>query len=388
MITPVTIEEYIKYNHRQLTNPIYLEKREMRDLILDGIQRLCLNYQMEFIVIYSSSIYPYYLEKNKKFYLIWDEHFWNLYDCYLDIIFREASHEVETDVLVSKAFSLMQIILSHTMEAHPSLSRSFAVNYQKTGAVFGFYDDKLSCVPFSDYADKWSIYSRMYAAYHEIAHFEYNKIDPDAKKKAKLKFMQFAQRLQPDDPLYNAIALPYIQNLVYYVNLTIKNNNETAIEELFCDLQACDRLMRILVKDNGEIKENAEMTICIAMLLNRLIAAVNQSTAYWEIYYKNWRKAEDINQFISICNREKPVSVVTEQFLRVLMLYLAFLWECEKGYEIYFLKALNSQIFDKAAFYLHEWNFVYETLFFEKKFYEGNTPRENRALKDELLHWK
>lgn len=384
----LTIEEYIKYSHYQFTNPSYY-KDEIRISTLEYIRQYCAQYSIELVVIYSTSLYPYILERNNQYYLIWDEHFWNLYDYYLDIYFSKSS-KAEVSILSSKCFSLLLIILSHTMEMYPSLSLSFAENYQKRGSCFGFYDNKVQKTKFTGRVNKVSAFSRLFVAFHEVSHFEYNKIDLDAPQKAKQRFYQIYHRLEPHDLLDYMFVYPTVQQVLEHIKHVIEINDEVAIEEFFCDLEACRKLLTYFINDNksANIVGDADITINIAILLTKYVLNTKQIAIFWSNFYKNCHKFPFGFQFVHACNQEIKENIRSDQFLRISLLYLTFLWYCEYEYKIYYLLLDNNKVFDNALQDLLALEFVYEILFREKYFFDTNTPWENKKLKNKIFHWE
>lgn len=382
------INEIIRYSHRLINKSIYINSTCDCDALFAAFSKKCRQFGIDFVSIYSTTLFPYLYEINDKVCLVWDEHFWNIYDFFLHLLYKDVNDEEDKTLLSRKAFSLMQLVLSHTLEEYPSLARAMASNYHKSSCVFGLYNDGFQKPSLIKEAQDWSIYTRMFAFYHEIAHLEYNKFDPAAKEKARTKFLLFMKRL-PDTSDPFAYVYPHkILELVEYMNQIIEDNYEIAIEEFFCDLQACSRMLALLNKENGQIRENIRMVLAIARNLNGFLASVNQCTAYWKMYYQNWHMASDIDQFIHNCNRQSPKKIVAEQYFRLILLEITFLWECKEKYDVSFVRIEGNTFMPKAERHIHSWNYVYETLFYEKKYYEENDLFENLAQKDALLQWK
>lgn len=171
------LNEYLKYTCTQVTNPRLFETEEMKRIFstltpyileVDACNHINLH------EVYSSEVYPRYIRLNKKDYIIWDNHFWDLYGHFLQIYFLydDLQNPRTMDYYIDCFKSLMLLFLSSRFEKIPSLSRYIAEEYKKFNTEVLPYNKSKNIndvLAQNGYLEQLNI-ARIFGYCHEIAH--------------------------------------------------------------------------------------------------------------------------------------------------------------------------------------------------------------------------
>lgn len=383
------IEESILDTHNVLHNVIYGTNGEKTHLANTMMERLCHQYELSKVDIYSSSVFPYIrYDRNKNGYLIWDNHFWNLFEYYANNIEAEITHGKTEDELRRDAVSLFFIANASLLDSKPSLSKAFADCYISFFNRYGLYDGLFQQPGCSNQVFDWAFHARIYVAFHEITHTAYRK-DPNAESNSKTILMQYVSEFEQPDFLYRNTVYPTIAHVVSRLKEVINNNEVDAIQEFMCDLSACQKLLDLILHAyNGNLEEEAEYTLFIALLVNNFICCLSKNERAWNHLYNIWHESSGTMEFIHAHNHNQPLDINKDITLRLDMLYIAFTRYCEEKFgRIIVLNGIPGKFFAHACNDIFDWQFVQEVIYRERQYFNDASPEHNLIDSQDKLRW-
>lgn len=178
----MNLNEYLKNTCTQVKNPRLLEMDGMKKIFLiltSYILEVDVCKHINLYEVYSSEVYPRYIRLDKKDYIIWDNHFWDLYGHFLLICFLYDDLQIlmPKDHCIECFKSLMLLFLSSRFEKIPSLSRYIAEEYKNLNTKVFRYDkaENINIILAENgYLEQLNL-ARIFGYCHEIAHVAFRK---------------------------------------------------------------------------------------------------------------------------------------------------------------------------------------------------------------------
>lgn len=290
---------------RELSNYTYMKDNFNIQRILNQISGENPIEDMQCIITYATSMFPFIELSKGCTVLVWDEHFFNLFDLYIQICISKEP----IDEKVSLLQNLSLLMLSHRFDSIPSLSYAFATMYDtlnetglsKEQISLGYYDDSLQCLNMTDFQMEVSYFSRIFVMYHEMRHYMYRK-NFDYNNKQAIRYLakvrhQIYKVLNPFNmPIY--AGNPAHAYMINEINYMIENNNFCVIEEFFCDLFACFDLVELLHREyKDKISDAVQFTYQIVSTISRFLSDSMTFFDLWEKIYTN-RKNGNYKKYV------------------------------------------------------------------------------------------
>lgn len=394
-----------EYEVRELPNYTYLKNSA-------NIQRLLKQFSiqspiknMKCIITYTTQIFPFIGESGNSSVLIWDEHFFNLFDIYIKICMSEKVWDEKINLLQN----LSLLILSHQFDAKPFLSYAFAMMYDSINQYamlnkhpnLGYYDDSLQQLKMTDFQLELSYFARIFVLNHEMRHYLYKKNKIYNNKQAIKSLLDIRHKIYTTINPFNMpfyLADPTHVLIINEINYLIENNATYAIEEFFCDLYACYDLIDILLKEyKGNISDQVQFAFQTVTLVSNFINEIMAFFKLWEKIYENRKSnnyVEDINNFFSFYEDGENVSVneltVNQHFRKNLLFYYLY-HRYEKNsdsLELYNIFSAEQQLLLINAQRTIVTDFHTKLLLgLERDNRKTNNVFQCRNKKDKSLHW-
>lgn len=241
------IEEYLKYTCSQLKIPRLLESENAKAILTTltpyvlGISN---TNEIEIYQTYSSFVYPRHIRLNSKDYIIWDNHFWDLYGHFLLIYFSRKHSQSTTkkpEHYINCCKSLLLLFLSSRFEKNPSFSRYLAEEYKIVPNKIFKYSDienidaKLTQIKCLEYLN----IGRLFGYCHELAHIAFEKQNQLAQM-VRNKVLEYCKDWVFCEKLSKILENNSHSLDVAYSNAKIlmENSDGKIQEEICCDIIA------------------------------------------------------------------------------------------------------------------------------------------------------
>jgi hypothetical protein len=224
------------------------------------------NFHVTIIPLYSTTVYPQAVKLNNSRYynyILWDNHFWDLYDRFLFFaqFFQKTDKESSYEVIQDYLLSLSLLFLSNRFEKYPALSFIFSHKYKNkycSAAPYNVQDGsgyqmlyEYGCSHMSDIS-KWLVY------FHEMSHvaIDYKKQSDSHDNFELIVFYAqvFSECLDElvfhDDNLVNEQRKSKLQKMI---NKILVEHDEKYVAELYCDVDAILSTFFLLDKSDESI---------------------------------------------------------------------------------------------------------------------------------------
>ncbi len=213
---------------------------------------------------YTTAFYPKIITNNNtKKWLLWDNHFWDLFERFLFAIEKIEENQMDQTVAYDFFFSMFTIFLSSMFYSMPDLSLVFAKRYASTGFFIPAYHISNNvrfnlrvCGQLNNL-----VYCKDFVFFHELHHLQY-------KSNNKLRSDDFKLVTNMCKRLLNTSIE---QETKEVINDILKTSNETVLEELCCDVNSVCCICHLYSGGNGYDKNISEKVIKSIRLLTFFI---------------------------------------------------------------------------------------------------------------------
>ena len=379
-----TIEQALKQTCRLHPSPQYIEDIHANTLL----KTLCAKHHLTLVPVYSTKLYPKILTLDESQYLIWDNHFWNLYQHYLHIIETSIQSDIPNTILEKNALSLTYIALANVTDKYPSLSLAVTLIYKhEIGDIFT-YNEKFFSTRCCETPEIVFILSQIYVLSHELIH-----------KKIKDSAGLYENQINEFIKNYKISDLPPVRSLddqILFDTFTelhraINAKNTNVFEELYCDLHAALETMEAA-------KKMLDRSFPINKILYIVLNIVNQTNYYqswikqleeaWNIIYRKWRKVSS-EKYFKLSFDDGPPTSYTEASIRTSFSCLILSNYLTKTYNIrQNISLMKTDVFDRVSKHILNHSSVLEILNTEKKIRQNYSDHDARKMRDNLLCWK
>lgn len=240
----IGFDEYLKRFRNQHPHPRVSEDFQIAELFKSFSNKRGL----AFLEIYSTSIFPQYIKKGEGNYLLWDNHFWDLFNRFLYGLIYIQSDNADLNFSFDYFNSISTLYLINRYERVPALSYILSKHYAGSGYTIPAYN-KCEYDPIADKLDKHgygktSRICKIYVFIHEQMHFIYR----NQSKTRELDFLEISdlcrQIAAAEWPFEDRIMQESAQHL-------IKNSDLTFLEEVCCDVRAITETVGLLNEMHG-----------------------------------------------------------------------------------------------------------------------------------------
>lgn len=337
---------------------------------------------------YSTTLFPRIVTLDEGTYIIWDNHFWNIYEHYLCLFEMSQYPFIPKPRLLEKVVSLNSIALANLLDSHPSLSLSFALLYIEHGAKFGLYDNDFYSSELPSYLKIDLILSQVYVLIHELTHNRLNN-NPAIRNSIANQLLFH----------YDLGKIPFVQteNDAKYEHVfrafkeIQKTGNKKIIEEFTCDYIAALETMKIAHKViRGSISEEKVVNTVVNAIakINYFQSWLRQLQASWGGVYREWTKT-CIEDFPQNYLNGLPAPTYLEADIRLGLLVPMINMQFTQQYGCSsFANVVQTDIFDIASQKMLNLNYVLKVLKTEVEHRKTPINIEARKERDRLLRWK
>lgn len=233
----MNLDDYLRLFRKQL----FYQRIKEEPQLFNFFHQLSSRDGIEFVEIYSTSIYPQIIQISDKRFILWDNHFWDLYERFLIGIDISSTSEVNSNVIFDYINAITMLFLTNRFDGVPCLSYLFAKHYAGTGFVVPPYnkfeaDSNREKLVNAGY-HKILVSSKLYIFFHEYIHHMFDK-DPelfsvDCEDIVRLcsKFIDF----WPDNDGAKDAAIEIV-----------KRKDQRLMEEVCCDIRAVTESINLL----------------------------------------------------------------------------------------------------------------------------------------------
>ncbi|GFI48626.1 hypothetical protein IMSAGC019_03963 [Lachnospiraceae bacterium] len=391
---------------RELSNYTYMKNNVNIQRMLNQFSKENLIGDIRWINTYATSMFPFIELSKESSVLVWDEHFFNLFDLYIQICISEETFDEKVRLL--QDFSLL--MLSHRFDSIPSLSYAFAMVYDalntkrmiKGQTSLGYYDDSLQDLKMTNSQLEMSFFSRIFVMYHEMRHYRYRK-NLDYNNKQAIQYLtkirhQIYRTLNPFKmPLF--AGHPAHAYMINEINYMIDNNDFHAIEEFACDLFACFDLIKLLLREyKGKKSDEIQFAYQIASTVSMFLSDSMTFFDVWEKIYRNRKNGnyrKYVNNAFSLYERDMEDITIDEvsvkHHFRSRLLFYCLYHHYNNDDEFLIIDNLfppNQQfLLINGQKLLVDGLHTEILLGIEQANREKYTQQQCRAEKDKILHW-
>lgn len=391
---------------RELPNCVYMKDNVYVQHILNQFSEHNPVKDIQCVITYTPSMFPYIEISKTSTILVWDEHLFNLFDLYIQIMMSDEKYDDKVRLMQN----LSLLMLSHKFDSIPSLSYAFAIIYDYQNRVdmefgrknLGYYDGLLQQLKLTDFQLDISVYSRIFVLYHEMRHYSYEKNLQKNNEQARRYLIKIRHQiysiLNPFNmPIYAGDpAHAYVINEINYM---IENEDYHVIEEFACDLFACFDLIELLTRDHKrKVADEVKFAYQIASTVSRFL---NDSMVFfnlWEDIYSN-RKSRIYRNYVdnafSFYKRDREDITIDQSSVnyhfRNKLLYYCLYHHYNDDQNFVFIHDLFST--NQQMLLVNGQNMIIDgcrtemLLAVEQENRDNFTPQQCRAEKDKLLHW-
>lgn len=196
-------------------------------------ERIAQKLNASFMETFSTSVFPKLItncKKEKEYVILWDNHFWDLFERYLLAILRIEKNELDDPIAYDWFMSIYMIFLSTKFYTNPELSLVFAKHYAATGFFVPPYHIKDTISMSLSYhgGDECLLYCKDYVFFHEMHHALYNK-------NQNLKDSDFKLIIEACHILDKSSIPQETKNII---NEMLSLSDTAILEELCCDVNS------------------------------------------------------------------------------------------------------------------------------------------------------
>ena len=224
------IDEYLRNFRRILPHSKYREKPSLAKAFFEYSRSI----RLDFIEVFTTNIYPQYITISNKNYLLWDNHYWYLYEHFLSGIKLIISGD--TDSLSGYDFfsGLGMLFMANKFEKNPPLSFVFSKYYVATGLAVPDYS--LAKYEDNEYDKNIFIFSKIFAFFHEVSHHVFNN-NKEIKLGIITEFEDITKALSGN--FKKKEMNDVVKNLLEYASPKF-------LEEMSCDYYALENSMNFI----------------------------------------------------------------------------------------------------------------------------------------------
>ncbi len=391
---------------RELSNYSYMKTNENVQNLLNMIFKETRIHDIQCIFTYTPSMYPYVELSKESAILVWDEHFFNLFDLYIQTVMSEETYDDKVRLLQN----LSLLMLSHRFDSIPSLSYAFSIMYdalnkkdEESGKTnFGYYDGSFQEVKMTDQQLEISYFSRLFVMYHEMRHCKYKRNYADNNRHA-LQYLakirhQIYQTLNPFNmPIY--VGDPEHAYMIKEINYMIEKQNFRVIEEFMCDLFACIDLVELLLRTyHGNKSDEIRFAYQIASTVSMFLSDSMAFFELWENIYQNKDNGEHkkyVDNAFSFYKRDREdisidESIVNHHFRSRLLFYCLYHRYTNDDENVFFYNLFSPK---QQNLLLNGQKMIIDgfhtdlLLYIERDNRKKFTQQQCRIEKDKILHW-
>jgi len=312
------INEYLKLFRKQLFYPRLKEETQLSEFFISVTG----SNGISFSEIYSTTIYPEFVQIEGERFMLWDNHFWDLYERFLLGFILAKSPKVDYSVIFEYINAISFLFLTNRFDSVPCLSYIFARHYAGTGFAVPPYN-KFEATPNRDKLitagyHKTLISGKLYVFFHEVIH-SLIKIDSSIFDDDREDIIRFCAELIDNniDGQVRETALEIIQG-----------KDEGLIEEICCDLRAITESIRLLHKSSAEGADKKQTLMDFIMDIRYLLTFHGSMLQIEGAWQANRRGIDEFGAEF-ILHAEDQITqqnvVINKANSRVnLVLYLAF----------------------------------------------------------------
>lgn len=333
---------------------------------------------VSFIETYSTSFFPRLISNKFKneFCLIWDNHFWDLYERFLLAIKKIESNEMNDITSYDFFMSVYSIFLSTKFYKEPFISLVFAKYYAATGFFVPPYHIENTTIPnlHLNNAATWLEYSKHFVFFHEIQHARYQQ-----KKEERLSDIAL---IKSECEALQKSSLPVetkdlIQDL-------LDMNDEYLLEELCCDVNSICTVCYLISNNGSYSKDIAEDVIKSIRFMTLFINDLKRI----EIVYQQYYKENDVDTLKSSAFKNSIIEKETRNFVVFFIARRLMGFNSELNSDSAFF--LNDDMFNR---YLRPYSDILDVEFIKNisekaKFYSQIfSPTECSISRDIIIGW-
>ena len=384
----MTIEEFIKIRFRCHSNPKYVNKVDVAEYFGKELA----SKKIRFMPIYSTNLFPELVKINREIYLIWDNHFWNIFEYFLSLfkLGVVACSPAHKKWGIKQACALNSLVLANITDKIPQLSLMFCNLYIESGANCGLYSTRFFYPKGENFLDL--LLAQIYVLAHELVHNEF-RLKPSLLEQSLngifSNAVSFIKKNHVNPTTDYEKGLDSILKEVYNIG---KEKNERLTEELLCDIVAARTTIEFAMQIISKI---GNVDFFINQVMNLIIqtsyfsAWIRQLDEHWNRIYKVWRSVPHTPKCFcqSYYNCDRPISHIDASVrLGCLCLVCQYFFEKNFGYDKEF-NIQKTDIFDIASVKMISPRFAFEMLY-KGDFFVNKLPASDaRSIRDITLGW-
>ncbi len=334
---------------------------------------------VSFMETYSTSVFPRLVSNIQKqeYCLVWDNHFWDLYQHFL-LAIKEIELNRMNDITSYDFFaSVYNIFLCTKFYRQPFLSLVFAKYYAATGFFVPPYYIENAITHNLDLHDATRClrYCKDFVFFHEIHHALYQQQKEE-------KILNFAFIRQECEILKKSSLPQETQDLIQnFLNMS----DEVLLEELCCDVNSICSVC-YLFSNNGSYSKDITEDIIKSI---RLITLFINNLKRMEIVYNQYPKTKDFDA-LSESNTFKN-SIIEKEIRNYVVFFIArklmgFYTDFNSDSDFFLNDNMFYQHYRPYSDILHPDHI--EKVYTEAKFYSKNfSPSECSIARDIIIGW-
>lgn len=332
---------------------------------------------VSFMQTFSTSFFPKLITsyKGAEECLVWDNHFWDLFERYLLAIMKIEKDEMNSPVAYDLFMSINTIFLSTRFYKNPELSLVFAKRYAATGFFVPPYYIKnnvlfnLELHGGADYLQ----YCKDFVYFHEMHHAQYNR-------NHNLKYSDFKLIREVCHNL-DASSMP--QETKDIMTRLLSMSDTSILEELCCDVNSICCIVYIYSGGKNYDEEIAYKVI--------------KSIRFISLFINNLKKIDLVYKKRCITNDEKEIEsyIMSENYVEIEA----------RNYIVYFIALylmgfskmnIQSDFFERDECYFKyfrpygdilEFDFI-SNIFLESELYKQEFSRDEcKVARDIIIGW-
>jgi len=171
------IETFMSSMRKNHSRPRAKERQELLEAFLtvgDGI--LHDQVKVTLVPVFTTTVYPQCVKLSDRYYILWDNMFWDLYDRFLfcALYFQAENEKVDYNFIQNYLLSMSLLFLSNRLEKHPALAYLFGRKYKSDYPLVYSYDCKedksfYQTLREQGHAHKSNL-GKWFAYFHELTH--------------------------------------------------------------------------------------------------------------------------------------------------------------------------------------------------------------------------
>lgn len=340
-------------------------------------ERFAKDKNVSFAQIFTTSFFPKLVSNHKQSeeYLLWDNHFWDLFEHFLLAIMKIEKDEMQDYIAYDLFVSIYMIFLSARFYKNSALSLVFAKRYAATGFFVPPYHIENNVLL---NLELWGgsdalLYCKDFVFFHEMHHAQYKQ--NECQKSSDFNRVREICRSLHDS------SIP--EETKRIINELLSLSDTSILEELCCDVNSICCIAYIYSGGNHYDKEIAQQVINSVRFITLFISTLKRI----DLVYRNWCITDEATLTEILSSSDNYIEIEARNFIVYFVaLHQMGISKIDTNSDLF----VRDECFYKYArpyYAILESDFI-SNIFLESKLYAQQFSKEEcKVARDIIIGW-